>query len=213
MIYILVGILKAFSNPDFLSGQKVHVVMNRLRLAISKQNAALGHARPTPFKPSPPSISSPTAPHAFDPVRLAGEAIERYAKSDDTTRRQLEYPGKLVCADLHEWRGIEFAGALLVQTHIDLVHAQVQKVLKDVAGVFTSINLLVKHVRLASMFVSKLLFKPTLGQWLLNGDIGISTTYYQLGVIDSRQREKWWMQAIHNANHFSCRLGLIIPRW
>ncbi|GAA5926323.1 uncharacterized protein JCM15063_000245 [Sporobolomyces koalae] len=137
----------------------------------------------------------------FEPKRVASETLRRLGKRDSTLKRQLGHLDKLVSAELHEWRGVDFKeaahdGPFLVLMPTDAVENVVSVTVSKVRRGFKSLGLNKVDFVHGCAIVMDHLFKPTYGQLLLNGDIGVSATEWHLGAIDHRQRLRSKVQGI-----------------
>lgn len=127
---------------------------------------------------------------------IARRRILRYAETDSTVQRQLDHPTKVVFSTTNAWRSIPFPldtspGVLLVQRLVPDVDRYINKTLATARKFFKALGITTtEDFRNGAYFVTELLFKPTFGQWLLNGDITISDSRIILGCVDHRYRSR-----------------------
>ncbi|GAA5895156.1 uncharacterized protein JCM6883_002337 [Sporobolomyces salmoneus] len=198
MIHVNLQIIDTFANKLWLFEEKLKIALARLESATKRQNRkTILSTSLTPFEPplahqSLPPISSTSK--SFDTKRVTTQTLRRLKKNDQTMKRQFDHPEKAVFGHLNHWRGIPFekdssTGPFLVQEVGITVTKKIEKTVKTVRNVFKKIGLDRLKVNVASTFVMEVLFKPTFGRRLPNGDIGLSANEWHFGVVDPRFRD------------------------
>ncbi|GAA5936801.1 uncharacterized protein JCM15063_000064, partial [Sporobolomyces koalae] len=192
-IWISLESVCAMVVGDFDLVERIMSAMRRIDVEVAKLNGQLAtHNLDVSKLPAPDAAA---AKDRFGPERIAQATLQRMSKRDSTMRRQLDNRDKIVLPELHEWRGLEFEkadheGPLLVLKPTVAVRNRVQATVGKVHQIFKLICTKILDARTGCVFLMDVLFKPTHGQLLLNGDIGVSATEWHLGAIDHRKRDR-----------------------
>ena len=201
MIFVNIGILhKLALNTDFVI--KLSWLLERIATAVGRQNSSMALKSTLPkfeldiSREHSNSLSTKRA----SPTQISSEFLHRQ-RHDPTLERQARNKDKIVYADIHEWKGIEFdedktGGAILVQRLGTKGQETIETYVAAIAKFFKKTSLNASDINKVSVFVMEMLFKPKFGQLLPNGDIGISNTHYHLGVVDPRKRERSFVKGM-----------------
>ncbi|GAA5837182.1 hypothetical protein JCM5353_001591 [Sporobolomyces roseus] len=195
MIFVNLEILhKLALNANFEI--KMILLLQRIAMAVERQNSSMLLKSDLPLfeVDVPPKNSNPLSSKRSSPTQISSEFLHRQ-RHDSTLERQTQNKDKIVYADIHECKGIEFdedktGGAILVQRLGTKGQETINTYVAAIAKFFKKTSLKANDIMKVSVFVMDLIFKRNFGQLLPTGDIGISTTHYHLGVVDHRKRER-----------------------
>ncbi|GAA5851772.1 hypothetical protein JCM5353_006810 [Sporobolomyces roseus] len=196
-------LLQSFLLDSSMLSLKIRLDIRRKEVATLRLNASLATtSKPSPFDstPFPPVESQSTS------QKIAQQRINSYRIRDQTLQRQASHPEKIVHASTNEWRGIPFpkdssGGHHLVQPLVPAVTSYIEKTVKTAQRFLHSFGLSKwQEFQHGAYFVAEMIFKPTFGQWLLNGDITISFNRIILGCVDYRFRPRSMVEKFAKRN-------------
>jgi len=199
--------LKGFASGGWFDFSRlIKLAIKRNADAAINLNSTIQLETDLPPFALPDSPNTPCPPSRFDPSTTSIEFLRRSARSDQTTKRQVEYPKKVLFPIANEWVDLEFekdlsTGPVLVQVLTEAGNKIIDETVSDFRTIFKWIGLESQTIVHASVFVMDLLFKPNFGQWLPNGDIGIGAKDWHFGVVDYRQREGWFVRDMDRKLH------------